>query len=295
MDFKFGSFNVNGINNTQKRKDVFNYLRESKLDIYFLQETHLKEQLENYIRASWGYELWLSGNETNKNGVAILFQPTFEYKLHDIKKDPNGCFILMDIELLNKRVTLVNVYGPSAGDNPEFFSKIHKLIDEIGNEKIIIGGDFNCIQDMEKDSRNYVQINNRPRTRKKIKDLMTDNDLVDIFRELYPDKKSFTWRRFNTTKQGRLDYFLISTELTSDVKGCLIRPGYRSDQSLVTLSLRKKEFMRDRPYWKFNNSLLVDKDYIQLIKSTIYETTIQYAVPVYNIDYIKEMNRKKSK
>ena len=129
MDFKYGSLNVNGIGETQKRKDVFNFLRECKLDVYFLQETHLREHLEKYMRASWGYELWLAGNETNKNGVAILFRPTFEYKLHGIKKDPNGCYIMMDIELLNKRVTLVNVYGPSAGDNPDFFSKIHELID----------------------------------------------------------------------------------------------------------------------------------------------------------------------
>ena len=290
MDFKYGSLNVNGIGETQKRKDVFNFLRECKLDVYFLQETHLREHLEKYMRASWGYELWLAGNETNKNGVAILFRPTFEYKLHGIKKDPNGCYIMMDIELLNKRVTLVNVYGPSAGDNPDFFSKIHELIDEIGNEKNIVGGDFNCIQNMRIDSRNYTNLNNRPRTRKRIKEIMADNDLVDIYRELYPDKKAFTWRRFNTTKQGRLDYFLISTELISDVKGCAIKPGYRSDHSLVTLSLRKKEFARDRPFWKFNNSLLSDKEYIKIIKKTIHDTLIQYAVPVYNMENIKEMD-----
>ena len=266
MDFKFGSFNVNGIGENLKRRDVFNFLRECNLDIYFLQETHLKEELENYIRASWGYELWLAGNETNKNGVAILFRSTFEYKLHNVKKDPDGHFIIMDIEILNKRVTLVNVYGPSAGDNPTFLVKIQKLMEEIGNDKVIMGGDFNCVQDMIKDTRNYVTENLRPQTRLKIKEMMADNDLIDIFRELYPDKKAFSWRKFNSTKQGRLDYFLISTELSSDVKECTIKPGYRSDHSLITLSLKKQEFVRDRPYWKFNNSLLTDKKYVQCIK-----------------------------
>ena len=290
MDFRFGSLNVNGIGDNQKRRDVFNFLRECKLDIYFLQETHLKEQIENYIRASWGYELWLAGNDTNKNGVAILFRSTFEYKLHNVKKDPAGCYLVMDIELLNKRVTLLNVYGPSAGDNPEFFVKISKLIDEIGNDKIIMGGDFNCIQNMSIDSRNYTNLNNRPRTRNKIKEIMAEKDLVDPFREIYPEKKAFTWRRFNTTKQGRLDYFLISTELICEVKGCAIKPGYRSDHSLVTLVLRKKEFARDRPFWKFNNSLLTDNEYIQIVKTTIHDITLQYAVPVYNIEYLKDMD-----
>ena len=106
---------------------------------------------------------------------------------------------------------------------------------------------------------------------------------MTFFRELYPDKKV-------STKQGPLDYFLISTELTSDVKECTIKPGYRSDHSLITLSLKKQEFVRDRPYWKFNNSLLTDKEYVQCIKSVINNITLQYAVPVYNMDSIKEID-----
>ena len=66
-DFKISSLNVNGIGELRKRKDVFSYLREKKHDIYFLQETHIKTELENYIRASWGYEVWLAGKETNSN------------------------------------------------------------------------------------------------------------------------------------------------------------------------------------------------------------------------------------
>ena len=37
--------------------------------------------------------------------------------------DTDGCFIIMDTEVMNERITLANVYGPSAGDNPGFFWK----------------------------------------------------------------------------------------------------------------------------------------------------------------------------
>ena len=111
--FKICSKNVNGIGNFTKRKDVFNYLREQKYDVCFLQETHLLTGMENLVRSTWGYNVWLAGATTNANGVAILFSPTFEYKLYNIHRDPNGCYIALDIELLNKRMTMINIYEHS--------------------------------------------------------------------------------------------------------------------------------------------------------------------------------------
>lgn len=43
----------------------------------------------------------------------------------------------MDIEFLKNRFPLVNLYGPSAGDNPEFFVKVFNYVRDIGNQKVI--------------------------------------------------------------------------------------------------------------------------------------------------------------
>ena len=64
----------------------------------------------------------------------------------------------------------------------------------------------------------------------------------------------------------------------------MISPGYRTDHSLVTIVLRKNEFKRDRSFWKFNNSLLRDKIYIEQIKKLICDVKKQYAVPVYDLN-----------
>ena len=53
--------------------------------------------------------------------VAFFFNNDYEYKVYNVISDECGCFIIMDIEFFNKRVTLVNIYGPSAGDQPDFF------------------------------------------------------------------------------------------------------------------------------------------------------------------------------
>merc|ERR1711879_469381 len=97
--------------------------------------------------ASWGYNLWLAGSETNAHGVAILFSATFEYKLHEVIRDPGGCYLALDIELMGKRTTIINVYGPSDRDKPEFFDNIFNLITKLGNDNVIIGGDWNCFLD----------------------------------------------------------------------------------------------------------------------------------------------------
>lgn len=274
----------------QERRDVFDKLHQMNGSIFLLQEMHLKVENENFIRSIWGYDLWLSGSHTNKNGVAVLFMNNFEYKLHDVVRDVDGHYIIMDIEFLNKRFTLVNVYAPSSGDDPQFFHNISNLIENIGNENIIIGGDFNCVLCTEKDTCNHTSVVNRPRARRAIKDLMLRHDLTDIWRDINPDKRAYTWRKFNSVKQGRLDYFLISHDLVSCVDGSSFGVSYRSDHTPVILALKKVQFVRDRPLWKFNNSLLKDKEYVEIVKKVISEVKKQYVLPVYNYDNIDEVS-----
>ena len=53
------SFNVNGISNGQKRKDILDYLRQHNYGIYLLQETHIKVKSENFLPAAWGLNVWV--------------------------------------------------------------------------------------------------------------------------------------------------------------------------------------------------------------------------------------------
>ena len=70
--------------------------------------------------------------------------------------------------------------------------------------------------------------------------------------------------------QARLDYWFISTGLTYQVRKVEIRPGILSDHSLLTLNIEILDCInRGKGYWKFNNDLLQDKNYVNMIKSTI--------------------------
>ena len=112
--------------------------------------------------------------------MAILFNNTFEYKIFEVFRDPDGSYIILDVEIMKKRITLVNVYGPSSGDKPDFFNNISNQIDRMGNQLIIAGGDWNVLLTITIDARNYKGYVNRPRSRRKILQIMEKYELVDV-------------------------------------------------------------------------------------------------------------------
>ena len=293
INLKFATFNVNGAGKYEKQKDIFDFLRKKKFDVIMLQETHWRTESENYIRTMWGYNCFVCGASTSKNGVAILFNNSFSYNVHNIiKDDVNGSYLILDVTIFGKRYSIVNVYGPSDKDTPEFFEEIFEKIENINNEQVIASGDWNVILNPSIDARNYQSYNSRPRSRNIIQGKMEHLELVDIFRKVYPNKKAYSWRKFNSIKQSRLDYFLISDVLIPEVSYVDILSGYRSDHSIVCLYINTNQVkQKNNTYWKFNNSLLKDKEYVDLIKKTIDNVIRQYAVPVYNLDNLKNINK----
>ena len=277
---------MRGLHDYEKHKDIFHFLRTKKFNIYLLQETHLTTSLESYIRAEWGGDAYFSSYRSNAKGVCILFNSNFEYKILNKRTDREGQFICLDLEIEGKKITLVNIYGPNE-DRPEFYTNIADIIEEVGNDTCIIGGDFNIAQNQYLDTCNYCHINN-PRAKECLLNIKVDLNLVDPFREMNEFEKRFTWRKSNPVKQARLDFFLISESLMHNISNVDIIPSYRSDHSTVLLSFQINEFKRGSGIWKFNNSLLKDNDYIKVVKKCIFDVREQYAVPVYNTQYIED-------
>ena len=193
-------------------------------------------------------------------GVMILMNNNFEYKVERVKTDKNGNHIIQ-----GKRITLVNLYGPNQ-DNPNFYTNIKQKVSEFENEQVIMRGDCNFVLDPDLDYNNYLHINN-PKARKVILDYIEEANLLDVWRVSNEDSRKYTWRRLNpVVKQARLDFYLIGENMFQFVTDTKIIPGYRTDHSGITLKLKLIDSERGRGYWKFNNTLLKDKDYVSLIK-----------------------------
>ena len=71
-----------------------------------------------------------------------------------------------------------------------------------------------------------------------------------------------------------------------------IKPGYRTDHSVVELELRINDFDKGNEFWKYNNQLLFNMEYITKVKSVISNTKMQYAASPYNRDKLSEVEDK---
>ena len=142
----------------------------------------------------------------------ILMNNNFEYTVERVKTDKNGNYIILDIIIQGKRITLVNVYGPNQ-DNPNFYTNIKQKVSEFENDQAIMCGDWNFVLDPDLDYNNYLHINN-PKARKVILDYIEEENLLDVWRVSNEDSRKYTWRRLNPViKQARLDFYLISENM----------------------------------------------------------------------------------
>ena len=97
--------------------------------------------------------------------------------------------------------------------------------------------------------------------------------MVDFWQILNPDTKRYTWRRKNPNIQCRLDFFLINCSLCTDILEADILPGYKSDHSLITLTNNTHVNPRGPGFWKLNTSSLSEREYVELIKNTMYNVS----------------------
>ena len=238
----------------------------------------------NSLRTLSKCECLISGKKTNSRGVAILFQHNFEYKLIDHGSDDNGNFLYVDINIGSISLRVINLYAPNT-DTPSFFQDISSLIEENTLDHLLLCGDFNLVLSPEMDSSNYVSINN-PRSREVLLDTINLHNLKDAFRHFHPNMRRYTWHRKNPIKQARLDYFIVSNAFTDLLSQCNILPGYRSDRSILELTMEISKFERGKGLWKLNCNLLTNADYVNLVNDTIQEVKLQYAVPVYSLDFL---------
>ena len=150
----------------------------------------------------------------------------------------------------------------------------------MNNNTSILCGDFNVVQDPDLDYYNYCGINNK-KSHEKILEIKENLNLIDPFREANPKLRRYTWRKKTPLKQARLDYSLISENLLSSIDKCVIESSYRSDHSMVALHINFTQFIKGKPLWKHNNSLLSDINYLKTmndkindVKKTICSTDI---------------------
>ena len=153
-------------------------------------------------------------------------------------------------------------------------------------------GDWNLLLNPNIDGVNYKHLNN-PNSRQKVLKLMSDLHLYDIWRDENQEKNTYTWKRKlqpGLVQMGRLDFFLVSETLVNFSCDEAICAGYRTDHSLISIALKFVNTPKANTFWKFNNSLLNNPNFIVEIKNVIDATKRQYCASPYNIEKNNEID-----
>lgn len=266
------TINVQGLRDKQKRQRFYEWVKNQKCDIIFIQESHFDKQLENELKQETKNKCFFSNHTSASRGVCIMINSKLEYDIIDEYKDNDGRIILLNIEIHGSIYSFVNVYAPNnETDRKKFFKTLNDFVNKHAIGTLIIGGDIN--DTLEEKDRKYVK--GKQKFKKPVislKSFVKSNNLIDIWRHRNKQLLQFTWRRLNPPQASRIDLFLISKNLIPNIKSCDIRPALikSTDHQAVSLKLENAKANNKGPgYWKLNNSILEDEDYCNIITNLI--------------------------
>jgi exodeoxyribonuclease-3 len=239
------SWNVNSVR--ARIENILIYLRSSKPDILMMQEIKTEEKnfpFNEFKNA--GYNSYVLGQKSY-NGVAFLSKKKFENIelsfINDERKQARA--LVGNLKIKAKTIKLINVYIPNGNpietDKYKYkknwldllIKETKKTIADYNN--IIIGGDFNIIPD-QIDVYDYKKYENdalfKLEIRKKFRELI-NLGFQDIYRYFNKDKREYTfWDYMAGSWQKnhgmRIDHFLISNNLTNNIKNVNIDIKQRS-------------------------------------------------------------------
>lgn len=262
-NLKFASFNVNGINIPAKRRIIFDKIRNSKAHVTFVQESHSADNTASLWEAEWGGKIFFNHGLPNSRGVAIFFDRNFNPTIVNEKRDGNGRILAMDLEWGAETLTLASLYAPTQ-DKPlqqlQFMDDLDSVLDALASDKVILGGDFNCIIDPKLDRNSSCSLPASSTShRNRLLTFMEDRQLCDLMRVRNPTKRCYTFRRGQYA--SRLDLFLVSDQLSENISQLRTLEGPHSDHTLITFQLYRPETRTGPGYWRFDSSLLTHQDF----------------------------------
>ena len=144
MAYSICSFNVRGLGQKTKRKQIFNFLEKKQFKICFLQETHSKPEVETSWTSDSKQRIFFSGRSSTSGGICIIVNKSLQFKLIYHKEIIPGKIQALKLNIDDHNVILVNVYGPN-NDDGSFFDSLYEFLGENDDEEYIIGGDFNTV------------------------------------------------------------------------------------------------------------------------------------------------------
>ncbi|KAI0331329.1 DNase I-like protein [Cubamyces sp. BRFM 1775] len=246
-------------------------LREKRIAVLALQETHLNEErvvaLNNLF--SEVMEVVYSpdpSNETGARGVAYAINKRFvkqpEYHLETVVP---GRAILLDLKWSGtRRLKILNVYGPNQPRlNAEFWKDLSARPFTRGVDLLL--GDFNVV---EAPWDRIPERSDDERATEELTELIESRTLTDGWRRMNANQRAYTYMQRGTGSQSRLDQIYARVALMQDADNWdILESGLTTDHKLALVDMAD----RQAPYhgkgrWAMPKHLLTDEKMVRTMK-----------------------------
>ncbi len=215
------TFNVRGLGHPIKRKRVLTFLKKEKIDIAFLQETHLSNEEHKKLKRDWVGQVYFYSFTSNKRGTALLIHKKLPFIFKEQYTDCEGRHILIRGMLYGQEPTLLNVNAPNE-DSPKFMMDMITLFNQYNTNFGKIARDFNCCMDSNLDKSSATVSN--PNASMALRLASMDVGLVDVWREFNPTRKDYNFYSTRHKSYSRLDLFFFPQDHLSSIISCDIGP-----------------------------------------------------------------------
>lgn len=176
-----------------------------------LQETHSSDLDEKFWTNQWGDKILFCHGMNHSAGVAILFH-NCPGKVIVHKSSDNGHWLLCVLTIDDMFIIIGNIYGyNNINQNRELLSEVSEVIMDLkltfSTDNIILGGDFNMVQDDWLDR--FPSKCNSHHDNPILGNFCSSFGLFDPWRDLYPNVCQYSWLKPDGTSKSRLEFWHI--------------------------------------------------------------------------------------
>ncbi|KAH9843022.1 Endonuclease/exonuclease/phosphatase, partial [Rhodofomes roseus] len=270
-----GSLNICGRGNlfgtrNNKWNEINQLLREKKIGILALQETHLDDDLTSEVHRLYGRRVRVfnseSANSTGAQGVAFALNreivDTCGIETEDIV--PGRALLLRMRWHADRSLTVLNVYAPNGHtENAAFWTTLRDHFLRANTKKPdIVLGDFNLVEE----AIDRLPAREDPSAAVKcLKEFIDTVRVSDGWRLCEPTKKDYSFPQRGGSSSSRLDRIYASRDILSRALTWEIRTtGVPTDHCLVTATITAAA----APYigkgrWAMPATLLSDSTFVE--------------------------------
>ena len=187
------------------------------------------------------------------------------YTIESLNRDQNGRIISINLSSGSANTSLCNIYAPNDLQQQLAFLRTlnNFLITNVDTANLIVGGDWNVtLEAVDKKGGSQWKPTSY---RNQLISMMKEFSLIDVYRNLNPNKLCFTYESKALKLSSRIDFFLVSQPLANRVSHLDTLVSIAPDHKAIRVQLQLENDNRGPGLWKFNNSLLEDEIYVKLI------------------------------